>query len=396
MFTQCSKCETVFRLSAEVLRKAGGQVRCGKCGEVFNALARLAEKPGVFAVGESALDLETRADRILQSAPAIVREPADTGESDTEIAHLELQPEDADAADAPLSSVDDLAAARPGDETSLEFTLPSGDLDRIFVEDRQTRRFLADAAESREALHAEGESDLTFRPEPEPLTFEKPAAHRQPPGGQSRALADVPARTGLELSEDLRREVLARLGRPDEPPTPTASGGVIAAWSVAALLGALLLGAQLIHQNREWLSAHEPYGAPLRALYAAMGAPLPAPLNLSVYQLRQWGVTGDPGADGTLRVRASILNAAANLQPYPELRVSLADRFGNRIGSRDFEPTEYLSRPTARLMAPGERADATLEIQDPGRNAEGFELDVCLRGPEQRVLCANDAMAHAR
>jgi predicted Zn finger-like uncharacterized protein len=394
MFTQCSKCETVFRLSAEVLRKAGGQVRCGKCGEVFNALARLAEKPGAFAVGESALDLETRADRILQSAPAIVREPADTGESDTEIAHLELQPEDADTADVPLSSVDDLAAARPGDAASLEFTLPSGDLDRIFVEDRQTRRFLADAAESREALHAEGESEFALRPGPEPLTFEKPAAQRQPPGGQSRALADV--RTGLELSEDLRREVLARLGRPDEPSTPGASGGVIAAWSLAALAGALLLGAQIIHQNREWLSAHEPYGTPLRALYAAMGAPLPAPLNLSVYQLRQWGVTGDPGADGTLRVRASILNAAASLQPYPELRVSLADRFGNRIGSRDFEPTEYLSRPPARLMAPGERADATLEIQDPGRNAEGFELDVCLRGPEQRVLCANDAMAHAR
>ena len=29
MFTQCSKCETVYRLSAEVLRAASGQVRCG-------------------------------------------------------------------------------------------------------------------------------------------------------------------------------------------------------------------------------------------------------------------------------------------------------------------------------------------------------------------------------
>src|SRR5258707_11715353 len=53
VFTQCSKCETVFRLSAEVLRAAGGQVRCGKCGEVFNALAHLAEDPSVFAAGET-------------------------------------------------------------------------------------------------------------------------------------------------------------------------------------------------------------------------------------------------------------------------------------------------------------------------------------------------------
>ena len=68
MYTQCSKCETVFRLSAEVLRAAGGQVRCGRCGELFNALARLAEDSTAFAGGESALELETRADSILESA----------------------------------------------------------------------------------------------------------------------------------------------------------------------------------------------------------------------------------------------------------------------------------------------------------------------------------------
>src|SRR5277367_6123736 len=67
VYTQCSKCETVFRLSAEVLRAAGGQVRCGRCGEVFNALARLAEDSTSFTTGESALDLEVRADSILES-----------------------------------------------------------------------------------------------------------------------------------------------------------------------------------------------------------------------------------------------------------------------------------------------------------------------------------------
>ena len=67
VFTQCSKCETVFKLSAEVLRAAGGQVRCGKCGEVFNALAHLAEDPSVFTTSETEFDLEARADSILES-----------------------------------------------------------------------------------------------------------------------------------------------------------------------------------------------------------------------------------------------------------------------------------------------------------------------------------------
>ena len=145
---------------------------------------------------------------------------------------------------------------------------------------------------------------------------------------------------------------------------------------------------QIVHQNRDWTV--------VRALYGAVGSPLPTPSNLSVYQLRQWGVTGDPDANGTLRLRASILNGSAQLQPYPLLRVTLADRFGKSVGQRDFEPSEYMGKPTARLLAPGERADATLEILDPGKNAEGFEIDVCLRGADRRVACAGDVAAQAK
>ena len=169
-------------------------------------------------------------------------------------------------------------------------------------------------------------------------------------------------------------------------------------WLGAAIFAALLLMAQVAQQNREWFVAHThgAVGAAVRALYGAMGTPLPAPANLSAYQLRQWGVTGDPEANGKLRLRASILNSAAQLQPFPLLRVTLADRFGKSIGTRDFEPSEYLGKPTARLLAPGERADAVLEILDPGKNAEGFEIDVCLRGADQRISCANDAAAQAK
>jgi hypothetical protein len=158
----------------------------------------------------------------------------------------------------------------------------------------------------------------------------------------------------------------------------------------------MLLSAQMVHENREWLAARGPLGASLRALYSKLGAALPAPANLSSYQLRQWGVTGDPGANGTLRVRASILNTANQLQPYPLLRVTLANRFGNRIGARDFEPAEYLGKAPNRMLGAGERVDATLDILDPGKNAEGFEIDVCLRGADRRIACANDAAAQAK
>ena len=43
MYTQCPECGTAFRVTAEVLRQAAGRVRCGGCGNAFNALDFLSE-----------------------------------------------------------------------------------------------------------------------------------------------------------------------------------------------------------------------------------------------------------------------------------------------------------------------------------------------------------------
>jgi hypothetical protein len=222
-----------------------------------------------------------------------------------------------------------------------------------------------------------------------------------PESAAADAAAERDRISGLEVPDDVRRDILEEFDlrpRPQRATTDSERDGAqrrFILWLGAAVVSALLLVVQVVLQNREWL-AHGPFGAGMRALYGAMGAPLPAPANLSAYQLRQWGVTGDPDANGTLKVRASILNTAAQLQPYPLLRVTLADRFGKGIGARDFEPSEYVGKPTARLLAPGERVDATLQILDPGKNAEGFEIDVCLRGADHRITCANDVAPQAK
>jgi len=385
VYTQCSKCETVFKLSAEVLRAAGGQVRCGRCGELFNALARLAENSNAFAAGESPLELEARADSILESTEslqvvrAVAKDQEMSAPPGVEIAELEFIDSD----------------------RSMEFTLPPGELDRIFVESKKKPLLPLPGA------LAEPKTEPESEPEPEVESEVKPEVEPETePETRSREESSAPHRAGLEVPEDVRREMLA--GIEDEYLDPASAvlsmgrsrtpRGVRLAWLGAAVFSALLLLAQIVHQNRDWFVAHShgPLGKAVRALYGAMGAPLPQPASLSAYELRQWGVTGDPDANGTLRVRASILNTAAQLQPYPLLRVTLADRFGKKIGARDFEPGEYLGKPTARLLAPGERVDATLAILDPGKNAEGFEIDVCLRAADQRVACANDVAPQSR
>ena len=45
MFTQCPHCQSAFRITAEVLQQARGQVLCGSCHNAFNALDHLSEAP---------------------------------------------------------------------------------------------------------------------------------------------------------------------------------------------------------------------------------------------------------------------------------------------------------------------------------------------------------------
>jgi hypothetical protein len=62
---------------------------------------------------------------------------------------------------------------------------------------------------------------------------------------------------------------------------------------------------------------------------------------------------------------------------------------------RDIQPADYLPGSGApRMLAPGQRADAEIRIVDPGRDAVGFEMDVCL-AEDGSVRCANQAAAAA-
>ena len=45
MYTQCPKCLTYFQVTAEHLKVAQGNVRCGQCSNVFSALGNLSEVP---------------------------------------------------------------------------------------------------------------------------------------------------------------------------------------------------------------------------------------------------------------------------------------------------------------------------------------------------------------
>src|SRR5712672_141335 len=54
MFTVCPKCALTLVVTAADLRVAQGYVRCGRCSNVFNALARLSEDRQAAAAAAAA------------------------------------------------------------------------------------------------------------------------------------------------------------------------------------------------------------------------------------------------------------------------------------------------------------------------------------------------------
>ncbi len=398
MFTQCSNCHTVFQLSAEVLRAAGGQVRCGRCGEIFSALARLAEDANSFDTGESAYEMEERADSILESVVAeqvsqAMPEYPDEEEFDgSEIAHLQvLDFTEEDLIDEASEQTTGEPAGFP--DAAMEFTLPPAELDRIFIDSKVG--LMPPFRAALEAAHPTTPAASATAPATPPTAAEvSPAALLAEDDGplpDIEVIADNRS-SDAPLKVSPVGELGAALSGAYDLRAPAGSAAAFALWYGAAILAALLLLGQVVHRNREALTSHGPWASALSLLYSRIGEPLNGVPNLAVYQLRQWGVTGDPSAaDATLRVRASILNTSALLQPFPLLRVTLANRYGTTLGTRDFEPAEYMGKPIARSLSPGEAVDAILNILDPGKDAEGFEIDVCLRGADKKIICANDA-----
>ena len=56
LFTRCTGCKTVFRVTTGDLQASGGQVRCGRCQTVFDAFASLTAMPPGQAQEDAATD----------------------------------------------------------------------------------------------------------------------------------------------------------------------------------------------------------------------------------------------------------------------------------------------------------------------------------------------------
>ena len=165
-------------------------------------------------------------------------------------------------------------------------------------------------------------------------------------------------------------------------------------WTVGSALALVVLGAQAIHHFRSDIAGHATFGPWLTAAYKTFGAEIAPNWDVHQYEIIDWVATAEPNSRGlgSLKITARIQNRGPLRQPYPAVQLRLKDRYEAAVGSRMFTPAEYLPRdtPRGRLMSPGETARAEIEVVDPGPDAYGFELDVCIEGEASLVTCGTD------
>jgi predicted Zn finger-like uncharacterized protein len=358
MLTQCPNCQTIFRVTSEILRVADGQVRCGRCQRQFDALARLIDENEDEDAAGAASEAAPKAPENFE-----VDEPVTHEDITMEGRHIEI---------SGTYRVPDRYGN--GSELQQETTEEWVEIDD--AEDEPVREESYSDASNDEDDAKIVVDEHAFDDDDAPA--EKEQQFRHP-------TQTVPARATDSLRLAQRRALRANEAAAPDPelfslaPKPQPTPRI---WTYLVAPLALLLMAQWVHSYRATLARHPTVGGPLQAVYRTLGVPLTPNWDLHAYQIRQWGVMSDPATPGTLRVRATITNLADFAQPYPLLRLVLEDRWGEQIRAREFDPSEYLEAMVAsnRLMNPGQQANATIAIVDPGPDAEGFRFDVCLKG----------------
>lgn len=396
MYTQCPQCHAVFQLTAEQLKAAGGDVRCGQCLTIFNALENLSEAP---PVDETLLDrgattgsdashyahwsASSSPEAAQQASPAPPAKPAqeDTHEP-VNLSEESFDFGDIEAAAAEVfesipmdtaydAAVDAVLGAHPDETETREGVTayePHFDKDS-FDEERASHEPLAPD----EVIHIELEdiplpedyaAPMTRQLEtqggsPDVLPDHEPAAAaKEPPAKAAEPVIPTLIREQLE---EAKAEQLAR-------PHP--------AWAVGGILLMLVFLGQVLFFSRHDLARDATLGPWIVKACETLGCTIQQKVSIDKIAILGWDVRSHPSVERALTASTTMINNADFNQPFPMLELRFSNMSGVPVSQRRFKPQEYLNDPALlkKGMEPDTPIHIELDLLDPGKNAVNFEF----------------------
>lgn len=335
LVTRCPNCATAFRVTPLHLQAHGGDVRCGRCAQVFNGFSTLATTQEPEAVDLTRTTAEDTSEGMLDSAPGggvreLLSALSNQKVSTAPAGHEAIQPQALGEAVAHEAPSFELPAA---DETDPQAS------DTISTpQDYPPEN---DAVENRIAEPYIGESDAA-----ENYAAEDYAAERY-------AFDTAPARK-------------SSLG-----------------WSLASLFLLGVLAMQAIYFYRAELSVIAPRTKPyLEQFCKVLQCTLPLSQDGALLSIESSEMQADTQHSGVVTLNAIVRNHASHPQAFPSFELTLTDPQDQPLANHIFSPDAYLESymDPAGTIAPDHEFNVKLHLDSGHLNATGYRLHVFYPG----------------
>ncbi len=317
--TRCAACGTVFRVVQDQLKVSEGWVRCGRCGDMFNAL-------------EGLFDLER------ESAPAW---------TPSERSALDLLP-----ASAAERAAQTAASAAPvaRNEHGLESASASDATEDTEIDSRADSQI---ATGQPEPDHSD-DSDDVGRGEASELDDLR--------ADDAGLVADAPEPTPTFLRQ---ADSAARWQHPR----------MRLALMVAGLLLGVLLAAQALLWHRDAVAARWPQAAPLLSLLCVPLACRVEPLrHLDGLAVESSGLTQLDNA-ALYRLQVSLRNRDTQALQTPALDVTLTDSRGEMVARKVLSQRDF-GAPVPAMVAAGAELSLQAVLDTGERRVTGYSIEI--------------------
>ena len=329
--TTCPACGTAFRVTPEQLSAHRGDVRCGQCQHVFNALNQLVEvplAPQPIPVSQPIQPEENpaadfAATVVLPKAPAT--EPA---------AVEEIQPPPEPASLPPEAEPD----------TVVEMTAPMHEASALDTENLDFE--LEPPAEEVIEIASSWPEDEAYSAET--TAAPAPAITLQPSAQVTELLADKPKR-GV-------------------------STWLLALFALLLLLGAV--GQAVYFMRTEIASNFHPAKPWLDRGCLWLGCTVELPRHVDMFVIEDSDLKDDADHDGVIVLTYVLFNRAPYAQAYPLLELTLTDTFDKPVLRHTFTPQEYLPKGTDISAGIGASSETSsrLRLTVSGDKPAGYRL----------------------
>lgn len=386
IITRCPQCSVAFRATAQILKIANGNVRCGSCLNVFNAAEHVVDQGNTSngvdpAVPESITPElkapETKKSEVLFTASA---------STDSLAGNKDKTKNNATLKDDESWALDLLAEEKIAEENG-QYHFEIG-LDAYSNEPPENQAFFDDIINNDLNLDSNPYSDLEKPFEDlddaihldDSITLDVPSELDD--NHDQDLLEDIAIDLDYEestieqsLSDDDNEALLDEITlQPydDRPPSRTAL------WGFGAFCLCLMLTLQIAWVRHETLSQQEPYRSYYQYACELLECSLPLQSDIQQIQTSHLAIRSHPNENNTLVADAIIVNQAPFEQAFPALQLEFRDINNTLVAQRNFQPAEYLKGELlgATIMPAQQAVQLSLAIIDPGENALNYRINI--------------------